>query len=359
MRTEADELTYDLHVLVRFELERAIFTGGLDLADLPEAWNERMREYLDVDVPSDTAGVLQDVHWAEGLFGYFPTYSLGNIIAGQLWEAAHEALPDLEQHIEHGDLAPLREWLREHVHRHGRKLEPAEMVERATGRPIEIGPYVRYLSEKYGDDLRARGRQRRPPWHTPVGFAGMPRAQTNGIELEYEAFGDPSNPTMLLIMGLGVQMLGWDERFCNMLADRGFHVVRFDNRDIGLSTKIEGGPPPNPLELMAGNFSSASYTLDDMADDTAGLLDALDVDAAHVVGVSMGGMIGADARVPAPGAGAVVDVDHVLDRQPGDRAAEARGLCRADHANTERPRGVRRRGDKPVQAHRLARLPAR
>ena len=91
------------------------------------------------------------MHWAEGLFGYFPTYSLGNIIAGQLWEAAHEALPDLEQHIEHGDLAPLREWLREHVHRHGRKLEPAEMVERATGRPIEIGPYVRYLSQKYGD----------------------------------------------------------------------------------------------------------------------------------------------------------------------------------------------------------------
>ncbi len=119
----------------------------------------------------------------------------------------------------------------------------------------------------------------------------MPRAQTNGIELEYESFGDPSKPTVLLIMGLGVQMLGWDERFCNMLADRGFHVVRFDNRDIGLSTKIEGGAPPNPLELMAGNYSSASYTLDDMADDTAGLLDALDVDAAHVVGVSMGGMI--------------------------------------------------------------------
>jgi pimeloyl-ACP methyl ester carboxylesterase len=120
----------------------------------------------------------------------------------------------------------------------------------------------------------------------------MPRAQTNGIELEYESFGDPSKPTVLLIMGLGVQMLGWDERFCNLLADRGFHVVRFDNRDIGLSTKIEGGRAPNPLELMGGDFSSASYTLDDMADDTAGLLDALDVEAAHVVGVSMGGMIG-------------------------------------------------------------------
>jgi pimeloyl-ACP methyl ester carboxylesterase len=120
----------------------------------------------------------------------------------------------------------------------------------------------------------------------------MPRAQTNGIELEYETFGDPSNPAMLLIMGLGVQMLGWDERFCNMLVDRGFFVIRFDNRDVGLSSKIEDGPMPNPLQLMAGDYSSASYTLDDMADDTAGLLDALDIEAAHVVGVSMGGMIG-------------------------------------------------------------------
>jgi len=120
----------------------------------------------------------------------------------------------------------------------------------------------------------------------------MPRAQANGIELEYDTFGDSGRPAMLLIMGLGVQMLGWDERFCNMLAERGYHVIRFDNRDIGLSSKIEGGPVPNPLELMAGNHSSASYTLDDMAGDAAGLLGSLGVDAAHVVGVSMGGMIG-------------------------------------------------------------------
>jgi carboxypeptidase Taq len=151
IRVEADELTYDLHVLVRFELERAMFSGGLDLADLPEAWNERVRQYLGIDVPADCVGVLQDVHWAEGGFGYFPTYSLGNIIAGQLWEAAHEAIPDLEQQIERGELAPLRDWLREHVHRHGRKLDSAEIVARATGRPIEIGPYVRYLGDKYGE----------------------------------------------------------------------------------------------------------------------------------------------------------------------------------------------------------------
>jgi carboxypeptidase Taq len=151
VRVEADELTYDLHVLVRFELERAMFSGALDMADLPEAWNQLVEDYLGIEVPSDAAGVLQDVHWAEGLFGYFPTYSLGNIIAGQLWEAVHAALPGLEDQIARGDLGPLREWLREHVHRHGRKLDSAEIVQRATGRPIEIGPYVRYLAAKYGE----------------------------------------------------------------------------------------------------------------------------------------------------------------------------------------------------------------
>src|SRR6185503_19068213 len=127
VRVDADELTYDLHVLIRFELERAMFAGGLELTDLPEAWNDKVQEYLGIDVPSDSAGVLQDVHWAEALFGYFPTYSLGNIIAGQLWEAVHRALPDLEERIEQGELSSLREWLREHVHRHGRKLESAEL----------------------------------------------------------------------------------------------------------------------------------------------------------------------------------------------------------------------------------------
>jgi carboxypeptidase Taq len=151
VRVDADELTYDLHVLVRFELERAMFAGELELADLPEAWNDRVREYLGIDVPDDRAGVLQDVHWAEGLFGYFPTYSLGNIIAGQLWEAVHAAIPDLQEQIECGELEPLRDWLKQHVHRHGRKLDSAEIVARATGRPIEIGPYVRYLSDKYAE----------------------------------------------------------------------------------------------------------------------------------------------------------------------------------------------------------------
>jgi pimeloyl-ACP methyl ester carboxylesterase len=119
----------------------------------------------------------------------------------------------------------------------------------------------------------------------------MPLASSNGIELEYEVFGDSADPPMLLVMGLGMQLLAWEENFCRMLADRGFYVIRYDNRDVGLSTKIEDAPVPDLLALMAGDGSSAGYTLDDMADDAAGLLDHLAIQAAHVVGVSMGGMI--------------------------------------------------------------------
>jgi pimeloyl-ACP methyl ester carboxylesterase len=120
----------------------------------------------------------------------------------------------------------------------------------------------------------------------------MPLASTNGIELEYEVFGDSADPAMLLVMGLGMQLLAWDEEFCRMLAERGFYVIRYDNRDVGLSTKIEDAPVPDLFALMAGDGSSASYTLEDMADDAAGLLDHLAIEAAHVVGASMGGMIG-------------------------------------------------------------------
>jgi pimeloyl-ACP methyl ester carboxylesterase len=119
----------------------------------------------------------------------------------------------------------------------------------------------------------------------------VPVAKANGIEIAYDTFGDPQDPTLLLIMGLGCQLILWPEDFCEMLVERGFHVVRFDNRDVGLSSKIEGGPQPNPMAAMMGDNSTASYTLDDMAADTVGLLDHLGVAAAHIVGVSMGGMI--------------------------------------------------------------------
>jgi len=119
----------------------------------------------------------------------------------------------------------------------------------------------------------------------------MPRAQANGIELEYETFGDPGDPAILLVMGLGIQLLGWDEKFCRMLVERGFFVIRYDNRDVGLSSKMEDAPIPDLFALIAGDASSAAYTIDDMTEDAAGLLDALGIAAAHVVGISMGGMI--------------------------------------------------------------------
>jgi pimeloyl-ACP methyl ester carboxylesterase len=126
------------------------------------------------------------------------------------------------------------------------------------------------------------------------------RADVNGIEIAYETFGERSDPTLLLIMGLGVQMIHWHPDFCRALVDRGFHVVRLDNRDAGHSSKIEGGPEPNLLAAMTGDTSSASYTLDDMSDDVVGLLDHLGVQAAHLVGASMGGMIAQTTAIRHP-----------------------------------------------------------
>ena len=148
IRVEADQVTYNLHIVMRFELELELFEGRLELADLPEAWNARMAEYLGVEVPDDARGVLQDVHWAAGAFGYFPTYSLGNVIAAQIWDAARAALPDLDGQIASGELVPLRDWLRERLYRHGAKFMPKEMIERLVGGPIDVGPYLRQLRER-------------------------------------------------------------------------------------------------------------------------------------------------------------------------------------------------------------------
>jgi pimeloyl-ACP methyl ester carboxylesterase len=120
------------------------------------------------------------------------------------------------------------------------------------------------------------------------------------IHLEYDTFGDPSDPPLLLVMGLGFQLIHWDPDFCRRLADRGFYVIRYDNRDVGLSTKIRGGPKPNPMAAFAGFTGSASYTLWDMADDAACLLDRLEIPAAHVVGISMGGMIAQSLAIKNP-----------------------------------------------------------
>ncbi len=148
IRIEADEVTYNLHILIRFELELEIFEEGLSLTDLPEAWNARYRDYLGIEVPDDAHGVLQDVHWPAGAFGYFPTYSLGNVIAGQLWEAAGRDLGDLPAQIADGDLASLGGWLRERVHRYGRRLSPTEILDRAGCGELTVEPLLQHLRER-------------------------------------------------------------------------------------------------------------------------------------------------------------------------------------------------------------------
>jgi len=128
----------------------------------------------------------------------------------------------------------------------------------------------------------------------------MPSVRANGITIEYDTFGNAADPAVLLIMGLGAQMITWDEGLCQAIADRGYHVIRFDNRDVGLSEKIEGGPQPNVLAAMTGDTSSASYTLSDMAADAAALLTELGIDKAHIVGASMGGMIAQTLAIEHP-----------------------------------------------------------
>ena len=149
IRVEADEATYNLHVMLRVDLEVGLLDGTIDVADVPGFWNARMQEYLGVSPENDATGVLQDVHWSAGLMGYFATYTLGNLIAVQLWEAFCRTHPNFEDDMRRGSFQPLLEWLRAALHRHGRKYEPQELVERVTGQKITPAPYLRYLERKY------------------------------------------------------------------------------------------------------------------------------------------------------------------------------------------------------------------
>ena len=151
IRTEADEATYNLHVMLRLELEIALMEGQLKVKDLPEAWNSRMQEYLGVTPPSDANGVLQDVHWSGGMIGYFSTYALGNLVSVQLWEIINRDIPNLEEQFEKGDFSALLGWLREHIHRHGAKYEPQDLVQKVAGSKIDPKPYLKYLNAKYSD----------------------------------------------------------------------------------------------------------------------------------------------------------------------------------------------------------------
>ncbi|MEW6028913.1 MAG: carboxypeptidase M32 [Chloroflexota bacterium] len=151
IRVEADEATYNMHIMLRLEMEIAMIDGSVeDFGELPEMWNAKMKDYLGVTPPDDAKGVLQDIHWSFGGLGYFTTYSLGNLISAQLWERINADLPDLPDQIRKGKFDALLGWLRENIHKHGRKYEPQELVRKVTGSKITPAPYLRYLREKFG-----------------------------------------------------------------------------------------------------------------------------------------------------------------------------------------------------------------
>jgi len=149
IRVEADECTYNLHVVLRFEIEVALIEGKLNVAEVPDLWNEKMKEYLGLDVPNDAAGCLQDIHWSIGTLGYFPTYALGNLYAAQIFERLAQDLPDLWDQVEAGDFSHILKWLREHIHRHGRRKTAVQIVQDISGRMPAVDSYMRYLEGKY------------------------------------------------------------------------------------------------------------------------------------------------------------------------------------------------------------------
>ena len=150
IRVEADECTYNLHIILRFEIELALIEGSMEVGDVPAAWNEKMKQYLGLDVPNDAQGCLQDIHWSHGTMGYFPTYALGNLYAAQMFERIEQDIPDLWAQVSEGNFCALLGWLREHVHRFGRRKLARELIEDISGRALENGPYLAYLERKYG-----------------------------------------------------------------------------------------------------------------------------------------------------------------------------------------------------------------
>ncbi|HRK75542.1 MAG TPA: carboxypeptidase M32, partial [Rhodothermales bacterium] len=151
IRVEADEVTYPLHVLLRFELEADLIEGLLEVRDLPEIWRTKMQSYLGVTPKNETEGVLQDIHWSLGAFGYFPTYTLGTLYAAQFYEQASASLGDLDNQIKAGNFAPLREWLRTQIHQFGRSKSASMLVNQITGSGLTTAPWIQYIKKKYGE----------------------------------------------------------------------------------------------------------------------------------------------------------------------------------------------------------------
>lgn len=150
IRVEADEVTYNLHVMIRYEIEKRLFNEGLEVDQIPATWNSMFKEWFDVDVPEDRLGCLQDIHWSMGAFGYFPTYTLGNLYAAQLLEAMAESLGDVTEMVASGNWEPMLSWLRPRIHQRGSQVTPAQLIEDATGSPPSPEPFLRYVEEKYG-----------------------------------------------------------------------------------------------------------------------------------------------------------------------------------------------------------------
>lgn len=151
IRVEADEVTYNLHIVLRYELEKGLIDGSIRAQDLPDVWNAKMKELLGIEPRRDSEGVLQDIHWAMGLYGYFPTYSLGNLYSAQIWKRAQREIPDVEARLAKGDLVTLRDWLRKKIHRPGRTYPVPELMRRATGSKPSPKDFVEYMESKYGE----------------------------------------------------------------------------------------------------------------------------------------------------------------------------------------------------------------
>jgi carboxypeptidase Taq len=148
IRVEADEGTYNMHVMIRFEIERGLISGDIKVKDVPQEWNRRYKDYLGVDVPDDRRGCLQDVHWSFGLIGYFPTYTLGNLYAAQLWETIQKEIPDLDKQIAKGQFIALKDWLNTNIHKHGRRYLASELCKKVTGKELSAEPLLRHLTQK-------------------------------------------------------------------------------------------------------------------------------------------------------------------------------------------------------------------
>jgi carboxypeptidase Taq len=151
IRVEADEVTYNLHIILRFELESAMISGELGVEDLPGAWNEKMQAFFGIRPPTDREGVLQDIHWSTGAIGYFPTYALGNLYAAQFAGKMREELPDVDEQVARGDLKAVKAWLNENIHRRGRLFLPQDLCRLVTGAPLTARHSIEYLNGKYGE----------------------------------------------------------------------------------------------------------------------------------------------------------------------------------------------------------------